>query len=916
MDPSSPRSGNPSLGSLSPGVVLARKYRIDRVLGRGGMAVVFAATHLQLREPVAIKVLQRQILARPGAFERFLREARVAMRLRSEHVARVHDIGSADDGAPFIVMELLRGSDLATYLAERGPLDVSEAVDYVLQACQALVEAHASGVVHRDLKPANLFLCPNIDGFPCVKVLDFGVSKLLHDDALAPDPFGATAPPSGELPDVPSDEPVPTPPQRREIAESAPGGVTLTRAFLGSPQYMAPEQIRSARDVDARADVWALGVILYELVSGGRPFQGETVTQLCDCILERHAAPLLLPGGPSPELEAALAGCFAKDPAERYQNVRTFAEAIVRFGSAAGKGTFERIYRMTEPSVATRPASARPLGVDPTLDSGENRPSSAASGAVRRLARRDVFVVAVAAAVGLTGGGLLLRARLFGPVQRSPAASSAESSHSPSRARCASNTACTTEHGGAASRCREDGACVTLGSEECVVLADRTALDSADTIWFGAMLPRDDRSEADADLNAIKLAREDFAEMMSGFGRQGGDTRVRPFGVVGCDDTKDAMRAAKHLVEDVQVPAIIGFASAEEAVDIGGALLVPNQIVGVGSISTSPLVTRLPNRPGQPRLMWRTTYSFAEVVKAVARVVPDLFEPEIRATPGFPSTTPGNPIRVAFLRSKMRAGPTADTLLFRALTFNGKSALENGPSFREIVLDDSDPAKLDANTKDVVAELDRFAPQVIIYGATQPARVIEPLEAGWSHGPRPRYLWWTAVPRELFAWVGKSAERRGRLFGLEPVSTTSVNARFVMHYNENAATKVSLTFAPNTSYDAFYLLAYASYALGEEPVTGPNLSRAIARLVPPGRPVDVGPEGIFEAYSTLRRGENIDLNGATGSLDFDLATGEAPFDHAVLCIGVDRAGAASESVESGVVFRSAMNRLEGTPRCP
>jgi hypothetical protein len=165
-------------------------------------------------------------------------------------------------------------------------------------------------------------------------------------------------------------------------------------------------------------------------------------------------------------------------------------------------------------------------------------------------------------------------------------------------------------------------------------------------------------------------------------------------------------------------------------------------------------------------------------------------------------------------------------------------------------------------------------------------------------------------------WIGASAERRHRFFGLEPVSSTSVNARFVMHYNETATNKITRTLAPNTTYDAFYLLAYATYALGEQPVTGTNIARMIRRLTPPGKPIDVGPAGIFEAYTTLRHGENIDLNGATGSMDFDLETGEAPFEYALLCVGTGDGGRAADSIESGVVYQSAADRLEGALHCP
>jgi branched-chain amino acid transport system substrate-binding protein len=421
----------------------------------------------------------------------------------------------------------------------------------------------------------------------------------------------------------------------------------------------------------------------------------------------------------------------------------------------------------------------------------------------------------------------------------------------------------------------------------------------------------------DADLRAMDLAREDFVGMMSGFTRPGGDVHVHPLGIVACDDERDAMRAARHLVDDVKVPAVLGLGSGAEVVDVGTTLLVPESVLGVASISTSPLVTGIPNRPGQPRLMWRTTYSSAETAKAIAHVVPDLFEPQIRGLPGvLPREAP---MRVAFLREKSRGGPIFDDMLFDALRFNGKSALANGANFREIVFDDSEPGSGEAAAESALDALRAFAPHVVVFGANPSAivHVIEPFEESAPPAAyHPRYLWMTALHQEALDWIGTSAGRRRRFFGLEPVSTRAVNARFVLHYNEGAAQKVTRTVCPNSSYDAFYLAAYATYALGDQPVTGTNLARAVARLVPPGKAIDVGPAGIFDAFSTLRRGENIDVNGATGSLDFDLAKGEAPFDQALLCVGVDDAGRASGSVESGVVFDSAAGRLEGELRCP
>src|SRR5262245_2470661 len=170
---------------------------------------------------------------------RFMREARAASRLRGEHVARVTDVGMPDNGTPYMVMEYLEGEELNTLIRRRGPLPVHEAVGYVMQACDAVAEAHSLGIIHRDIKPSNLFLTHKPNGEPCVKVLDFGISKTL-----------TIAPIEGDL--------------------------TSSEAMLGTPHYMSPEQMRASRDADRRSDIWGLGVVLYTLLAGHRPFRGGT----------------------------------------------------------------------------------------------------------------------------------------------------------------------------------------------------------------------------------------------------------------------------------------------------------------------------------------------------------------------------------------------------------------------------------------------------------------------------------------------------------------------------------------------------------------------------------------------------------------------------------------------------------------
>lgn len=302
--------GESTNSPVAAGEILAGKYRVDRVIGQGGMGIVVAATHEQLRQRVAIKFLLKG--ARGDVVTRFLREARAAAKLRSEHVARVLDVGELPTGSPFMVMEFLEGSDLEGTLAQRGPLPIDEAILHVLQACEAIAEAHAAGIVHRDLKPANLFLAKTPDGSGTIKVLDFGISKDANED---------TGEPSASL--------------------------TRTTAVLGSPSYMAPEQMRSTRDADTRADIWSLGIILYELVTGTVPFDAESFVELAMKVISEEPTPpgQLRPDLPA-EVEAAILRCIQKNPAHRFANVAELAAAIAPFGSALSISYSERIARV------------------------------------------------------------------------------------------------------------------------------------------------------------------------------------------------------------------------------------------------------------------------------------------------------------------------------------------------------------------------------------------------------------------------------------------------------------------------------------------------------------------------------------------------------------------------------------------
>jgi len=373
------------------GQVVAQKYRVDRFIGQGGMGVVVAGFHLELDQPVAIKFLISQSGLESEGAERFRREARAAAKIHSEHVARVFDIGLLDERVPYMVMELLHGNDLEQELERRRTLPIAEAVGYVLQAIDAVAEAHSAGIVHRDLKPTNLFLAQRADGSRIVKVLDFGISKSLG---------------SG---------------RQREVA------LTRTAAFVGSPLYMSPEQMRSARDVDARADVWALGAILYVMITGELPHPGNSLPEVCLAVMNTVPRPLkdFLPDVPE-ALEAILMKCLAKEAEQRYSSVAELAEQLLPFapewhlvveratrllGGASNGGSYPpALVRSSNTPVVSSVSSPRPSGSpmtdQPPLPSATEAPWSQTG---RKGVKRRRAPLIIALSLGLVSAlGLLV----------------------------------------------------------------------------------------------------------------------------------------------------------------------------------------------------------------------------------------------------------------------------------------------------------------------------------------------------------------------------------------------------------------------------------------------------------------------------------------------------------------------------
>ena len=354
----------------SEGELIAGKYRVERTLARGGMGAVYLARHVELDERVALKMMLPEAAKNPDAVTRFMREARAAVKIKSQHVVRVTDVGMLESGLPYMAMEYLEGADLRDILTERGRLPLEEAAEYMLQALEALAEAHARGIVHRDLKPGNIFLTRRRDGTPVVKVLDFGISKVITGTLATSDPL------------------------------------TKNAALMGSPLYMSPEQMKASRNVDMRADIWAVGVMFYELLTGDVPFKGDSLPELCAVIVLDGATPKardIVPELPE-EVDALIAGCLARKREERFANAAEVARALAPFAPERARLSVDRVTDALGPLASLRSISltdAPALGPDSAT-------GSAWTGTKPERSRRSTLVLAAAlGTLALAGAGAL-----------------------------------------------------------------------------------------------------------------------------------------------------------------------------------------------------------------------------------------------------------------------------------------------------------------------------------------------------------------------------------------------------------------------------------------------------------------------------------------------------------------------------
>lgn len=856
-------SREPRSPAAAPDPMIGRRvdgrWEVLGVIGVGGMGTVYEA-----REDdgslVAVKIVGKGN-DDPAGLRRFVRESRAALALHSENTVRIIAAGvDADLGMPFMVMERLRGRDLSETIALHGPLEPAVAARVFVEAARGLSVVHAAGMVHRDIKPSNIFL--HEDGERViVKLCDFGIVKTAS------------------------------------VTEYQ-AALTHTGLLLGSPAYMSPEQAKDPRDVDARSDVWSLGMTLYQALSGSLAWTNWTnLSELVVMIYGRDPTPVQ---DIAPWIEPALATvvhrALTRDREQRWASAEELAEALSAHASpppltpaaVAAVGS-ERRATVAPRAVSTASQAAGTLSVVPPP---------------RRRAVVGAGIAAVLAAM-LAAGLLVFRSQRL----REQAAATA----APSTCELA---ACSVSLHGAPATCREDGRCVALETPRCKVIADERALRDPSTLWVGAMFPTSDADPSlsefgNASMQALELARRDFMSVSGGLPALASGGKGRPLGLVGCDDAADHEHSARHLVEQVGVPAVIGFRSSAEVIELSNSLFVPTRTLVVPALNQSALITSIIHPPDTPRMVWRTATSTKQRIPVLAAVVRDFLEPRARAK----GSVRGGELRVALLRGQNPVGLALSEGLLDTMTFNGRSVAENGKLFRAFAYEDEAEAR--ATLPGALAD---FAPSLIILESTNKVVVTDVLRVFEDRAvpsSRPLYLIAGAIEGDAFIeWLDKRADVAARAFGLTVPSQTAVNLKFTSSYNANFKETLAPSLSPGAPYDSFYLVAYAAYVSGVERPTGADLAVGIERLLPPGKPVDVGPTSILRALEMLQRKESIDLVGTYSRMDFDKSNGESENDCAIQCVRRESAaGGRLEVVESGLVYDAKEHAIRGSFAC-
>ena len=878
----------------------ASSVRILLELGRGGMGIVFLAVLEgdagagQLR---VVKRLRPELEIDPQAVAMFLDEARLAARLQHPNVVETYE-GGFDGAHPFLEMEYLEGQSYDAVRRRLGSTDAGVPLELaawiIARILDGLEYAHELrsdegqplNLVHRDVSPHNVML--TYDGG--VKLLDFGIAKAV-DSSLE----------------------------------------TRTGVVKGKVTYMAPEQA-SRGVVDRRADVFAAGVMLWEAMAGTRYWGDKNEFEIFLGLRE-----LALPEAPSgpPALEAICRRALAPAPADRYPTAAAMRADIDAFLADHRPPTgpealavlliehFDAQRKAVQAEIAFRlrsglslvrtsdvPVLQHPALVDAAPDRTKLRQRSEIRGLRFVSAAALVLALVASSAVGIVAW----RSRARGAAGPMPSASNAAPSG------CMSNGVCSAQLGLPAVCRRRDRVCVAIETDACKVVAGPGDLQSDRALLVGAMFPLSGPQAqpiGEPSLRAVDLARRDFVEVARGLPSSTGQAAPRPVVVIRCDDAVNSAEVARHLVTDLEVPAVIGFGSSNDFIDLATSLFIPNHVLAVASKNSSALITAIPGPSGEPRLVFRTSLSSAAVAVPVSALVSEVLEPARRALVGAP-----RPLRVALLRRDSASGLAVGDALFAALHFNGKTALANGEDFREVPIAEPGDPKALGSYASAVRELLTFVPDIVLYAGADEltSPLFAPIESRWPRGVvRPLYIALNSLAgagATLFSWIGRNADRRHRFLGIAAPASTPTNARFTMRYNQAYDDKVTPNLSPAAPYDAFYVIAYAAIAAGDGASSGGDLARAIGRLVPPGKRIEVGPTSIFDAVATLRAGQPIDLHGAGGPLDFDVATGESSADYVFVCPGVDAQGGATVEVESGLSFASAEHSLRGALHCP
>jgi serine/threonine-protein kinase len=880
---------------------MKRDVRLLLELGRGGMGVVYLAAALGPARFTKLKVIKRlrpELAADPAAVEMFLEEARLGARLHHPNIVQTND--ASFDGRHYeLEMEYLEGQSYEI-LARRG-LPVALGVYVLSQVLSGLHHAHELkgwsgeplGIVHRDVSPHNVMV--TYEG--AVKLLDFGIARF----------SGTTL-------------------------------ETQTGAVKGKVSYMAPEQ--AARGpVDRRADVFAAGVMLWQLLANRRMW-GDLLDAEVLARLKDGAIPAL--EGAVPEaLARACARALAPKPEERFataEDMRSELEgwlatgdeetgskpsALGAYQKASAFGAYHRdLARQMMAHFAEHRARVR-AEIDeqlrqtsasrsdanvPVLDAGTPHAATSGTGVtigamgtrtrqareIRGLRRSTRLAIGLALAASVAVGVFALRRR-GAPTTRGA---------TPPRA-CAGPAACGRELGRPAI-CRTDGTCVALESARCTLLAEPGDAEDARTIWLGMMFPTSGpMGEVGSRFaRAAELARRDFTQMTHGIPAASGVGAASPLGLVSCDEATDAEASARHLADELRLPAVVGFGRSGTVLDLAPSVFLPRRML-VLTTNASALVTSIPQPTDAPRLVWRTGPNTSRQALPAARFVEEVLERRL-----------GAPLRVAYLRPDATYALATTEAVLASLRFNGKNVIDNAGAFREVVFaDPSGGAKIDYEP--AIHEILATQPDVVLFlGEDELAPILTEVERRWpSAKRRPSYVGLSNLAGpSLLAWSATSTDLRQRFFGVTLPSKTPANAQFTLRYNETFGAHAPLDDSPGASYDAVYVFAYAAYAAlasGIPRPSGPDLSRAIARLMPPGVPVDVGPTHIFEATTELRAGRSIDLVGAVTRLDYDPKTGEPASDYAIQCMGPDGA-----AIDSGLVLRAGDAHLTGTMTCP